>query len=209
MGLPYENFADLWLLFSLYFRRRSTAAYSYMKALNTQSIENDVIFWPIKQSKKSIIVSVNKNLSNIIYRIRQPILLYAFLRFFNINLILENEIINFLNRQKKPYDILQFHLTVFGSHLFTRSKKKFNSKIVVTQHDYTFICPKMILLDPSNYDCTKKSNLIDCTKCQIQSKIIPVCTVWKSDIKSIDQFISPSHLLEKNPSKSDKTFREK
>ena len=133
----------------------ATAAYSYMKALNTQSIENDVIFWPIKQSKKSIIVSVNKNLSNIIYRIRQPILLYAFSRFFNINLILENEIINFLNRQKKPYDILQFHSTVFGSHLFTRLKKKFNSKIVVTQHDYTFICPKMILLDPSNDDCTR------------------------------------------------------
>ncbi len=177
-----------------------------MKALNTQSIENDVIFWPIKQSKKSIIVSVNKNLSNIIYRIRQPILLYAFSRFFNINLILENEIINFLNRQKKPYDILQFHSTVFGSHLFTRLKKKFNSKIVVTQHDYTFICPKMILLDPSNDDCTKKSNLIDCTKCQIQSKIIPVCTVWKSDIKSIDQFISPSDYLKKIHLKSDKMF---
>jgi glycosyltransferase involved in cell wall biosynthesis len=64
----------------------------------------------------------------------------------------------------------------------------------------------MILLDPSNNDCTKKSNLIDCTKCQIQSKIIPVCTVWKSDIKNIDQFISPSDYLKKIHLKSDKMF---
>lgn len=68
----------------------------------------------------------------------------------------------------KP-DIVHFHLLLDFSMEFISIAKKFGSKVVITIHDYWFICPKIQLIDSNNQVCNDFKNGEKCYNCIMSS----------------------------------------